>query len=142
LDDTNTMQIGFHRTKEGGPFPMRTNPGFGQDASRPYEERQRTPGDYDAQVNQRTIAVHALEHLASTDRGVSMLRNMVRRGMRLVQDGADVHSIGVEGDPAPTYAHDIVLEVPAAATLEADGELLRDLGRRQVNEWIERKPRL
>ena len=90
LDDTNTMQIGFHRTKAGGPFPMRTKPGFGQDDSRPYEERQRVPGDYDAQVNQRPIAVHDLEHLASTDRGVTMLRNTVRRGIRLVQDGGDV----------------------------------------------------
>ena len=83
-----------------------------------------------------------MEHLASTDRGVSMLRNMVRRGIRLVQDGGDVQSVGVEGDPAPTYAHDIVLDVPPAANADADKELLRDLGRRQVNEWMERKPRL
>ena len=121
---------------------MRSNPGFGQDDSRPYEERQRVPGDYDAQVNQRPIAVHALEHLASTDRGVSMLRNMVRHGIRMVQDGGDLHSVGVAGDPAPTYAHDIVLDVPEAATAAADSELLRDLGRRQVGEWMERKPRL
>ena len=100
------------------------------------------PGDFDAQVNQRTIAVHDLEHLASTDRGVTMLRNMVRRGIRLVQDGGDVHSVGQEGDPAPTYAHDIVLTVPPADTAEADTQLLRDTGRKVVEDWMERKPRL
>ena len=142
VDDTHAMQIGFHRAKEGGPIPLRTSPGFGQDDSRPYEERQRVPGDYDAQVNQRPISIHALEHLASTDRGVSMLRSMVRRGIRLVQDGGDVHSVGTEDSPASTYAHDIVMQVPPAATPEADDALLRDLGRREVEDWMERKPRL
>ena len=45
-------------------------PGFGQSGDRSYAERQRFPADYDAQSSQRPIAVHALEHLASTDRGV------------------------------------------------------------------------
>ena len=49
LDDTHTMQIGFYRAPEGRE--MRRGAGFGQDASRPYEERQRIPGDYDAQVS-------------------------------------------------------------------------------------------
>ena len=35
------------------------------------------------------IARHSLEHLASTDRGVIMLRNMIRQGIRAVQQGAD-----------------------------------------------------
>ena len=45
-------------------------------------ERQRFPADYDAQSSQRPIAIHALEHLASTDRGVIMLRRIVRDGMQ------------------------------------------------------------
>ena len=43
LDDTHTMQIGYYRAPEGKD-PQRGT-GFGQDASRPYEERQRIPGD-------------------------------------------------------------------------------------------------
>ena len=46
LDDTHTMQIGYYRAPEGRE--PRRGAGFGQDATRPYEERQRVPGDYDA----------------------------------------------------------------------------------------------
>jgi hypothetical protein len=71
IDDRHTMQIGFNRALEGRE--VRRGAGFGQDGSRPYEERQRVPGDYDAQVSIRGgIARHGLEHLASTDRGVTM----------------------------------------------------------------------
>ena len=67
---------------------LRRGAGFGQDASRSYEERQRVPGDYDAQVSIHDgIARHGLEHLASTDRGVIMMRNMIRQGIRAVQNG-------------------------------------------------------
>ena len=86
LDDTHTMQIGYYRAPEGREF--RRGAGFGQDASRPYEERQRIPGDYDAQVSiHGGIARHGLEHLASTDRGIIMMRNMIRRGIRAVKSG-------------------------------------------------------
>ena len=85
LDDTHTMQIGYHRAPEGKE--MRRGSGFGQDASRPYEERQRVPGDYDAQVSiHGGMARHGLEHLASTDRGIIMMRNMIRRGIRAVEE--------------------------------------------------------
>src|SRR5256886_15885102 len=88
LDDAHTMQIGYYRAPEGKE--MRRGAGFGQDASRPYEERQRVPGDYDAQVSiHGGVSRHGLEHLAATDRGVTMLRNMIRRGIRATRNGAD-----------------------------------------------------
>jgi hypothetical protein len=65
------MQIGFRRAPEGRE--MRPGNGFGQDGNRSYEERQRVPGDYDAQISIHDgIARHALDHLAATDRGVIM----------------------------------------------------------------------
>ena len=65
---------------------------IGQIADRSYAEQQRQPGDYEAQVSQRSIAIHALEHLGTTDRGVAMLRNLIRRGIAGVANGepADV----------------------------------------------------
>jgi hypothetical protein len=37
------------------------------------------PGDYDVQVSiHNGTARHGLEHLASTDRGIIMMRNMIR----------------------------------------------------------------
>ena len=78
LDDTHTMQIGYQRAPEGRE--VRRGSGFGQDGKRSYEERQRVPGDYDAQISiHGGVARHGLEHLASTDRGIIMMRNMIRQ---------------------------------------------------------------
>src|SRR4051794_29701668 len=44
----------------------------GQLAADSYEAGQRQPGDYEAQVSQRPIAIHGLEHIGATDRGVMM----------------------------------------------------------------------
>jgi hypothetical protein len=108
-------------------------PGFGQSGDRPYEERQRFPADYDAQSSQRTIAIHALEHLASTDRGVVMLRRIVRDGIRAVQAGLDPWGTHwPEGKIVPTHTQDLVLRLPPAASPEADRRLLREAGRRAV----------
>lgn len=46
---------------------------IGQTPDRPYEERQREPGDYDACVSQGLIVNRKAEHLGTTDRGVVML---------------------------------------------------------------------
>ena len=62
------------------------------------------PGDYDAQVTQRPIARHGLEHLGVTDRGIIMLRNIVRRGIREVQEGRDLEQASQAGRGAvPTF---------------------------------------
>src|SRR5262249_33314996 len=72
VDDTHTMNFRMRHVredaKEGPPIMA-----YGQTEG-PYEERQLIPGDYDAQVSQRPIAIHALENLVSSDRGVVMLR--------------------------------------------------------------------
>jgi phenylpropionate dioxygenase-like ring-hydroxylating dioxygenase large terminal subunit len=108
-------------------------PGFGQSADRPYAERQRFPADFDAQSSQRSIAVHALEHLASTDRGVVMLRRIVRDGVRAVARGEDPFGTRwPEGKTVRTFSQDVVWRVPVAATPEDDRRLLRATGRRVV----------
>lgn len=135
IDDTHTMQIGFRRAPEGRE--LRRDAGFGQDGNRPYEARQRVPGDYDAQTSiHGGLARHGLEHLAATDRGVTMLRNMIRRGIRAVQSGADPrHVRSQDGKAIPTYAHDqVVSGIPPAPTPEADRQLLREIGRKVVAE--------
>ena len=54
-------------------------------------------GDYDAQVSQRPIEVHELEHMAATDRGIIMLRNLARAGIHTVRDGGDPPGIPYQG---------------------------------------------
>jgi hypothetical protein len=108
-------------------------PGFGQSEDRPYEERQRFPADYDAQSSQRPIAVHDLEHLGSTDRGVVMLRRIVRAGIRAVARGEDPFGVSrVDTGVITTHTQDTVLKIPAPPDPEADRQLLRATGRRVV----------
>lgn len=135
IDDTHTMQIGFNRAPLGRE--PRRHAGFGQDGDRPYEARQHIPGDYDAQVSiHGGIAQHDLEHLASTDRGIIMLRNMIRRGIRAVQSGADPEYLSRQaGQLIRTYSQDrVVAGVPPAATLAEDCRLLREIARKVVEE--------
>jgi len=137
LDDTHTMQIGFRRAPEGRE--MRPGNGFGQDGNRSYEERQRVPGDYDAQISIHDgIARHALEHLAATDRGVIMMRNMIRQGIRAVQaDGGRGRNSPPNAKTIATYSHDrVVLGIPPAASREEDKRLLREVARKVVTDAV------
>lgn len=130
LDDTHTMQIGYYRAPEGKD--MRRGAGFGQDASRSYEERQRVPGDYDAQVSiHNGVSRHGLEHLASTDRGIIMMRNMIRQAIRANRKGEVLNSPMLKnGAAVPTYSHDrVVAGIAPAANPDADRELLRQVAR-------------
>ena len=149
VDDDQTMIIGVRHTKEGEDTQRALDAGLGEQrrdmmgdmAARAYEDRQRAPGDYEAEVGQRPIAVHALEHLASTDRGVIMLRNLVRQGIRDVQDGKDPLGISRGGNKIiPTYANNTVIRLAPADTLEADRQLLRETGLSKAREYIESPP--
>ena len=135
IDDTHTWNMELAQVDPAwGMTPEQiASPGFGQSDDRPYGERQRHPADYDAQSGQREIAVHALEHLASTDRGVVMLRRIVRDGIRAVAAGQDPWGTHwPEGKVIPTHTQDLVLRIPPAATSEADRRLVRETGRRAV----------
>jgi hypothetical protein len=137
LDDTHTMTIGYQRAPEGKE--PRRGLGFGQDGSRSYEERQRIPGDYDAQVSiHGGVARHGLEHLASTDRGIIMMRNLIRRGIRTVAGGQDLdHPTLSNGAAVPTYSHDrVVSGIAPASTPEEDKKLLREVARNVVEGWV------
>jgi phenylpropionate dioxygenase-like ring-hydroxylating dioxygenase large terminal subunit len=145
IDNTSTMNLGFRHINEAitqeeqdrinAQKNSLTGEGFGQNGNRPYEERQRIPGDYDAQVGQRPIAVHALEHLGTTDRGVVMLRRIVREGVRAVQRGEDPEFLHrEEGRIIPTYSNDTIIRLPKPATDEAEKLLLRETGRKVAEE--------
>jgi hypothetical protein len=60
------------------------------------EEHQRYPGDYETQVGQGSITLHSEERLASSDRGVSMVRRQFKEQVRRVADGLD--PVGVDFD--------------------------------------------
>jgi hypothetical protein len=131
-DDTHTTNFELAQVDPAWGLTQEqvSRPGFGQSDDRPYGERQRFPADFDAQSSQRTVAVHALENLASTDRGVIMLRRILREGIRAVARGRDPYGTKwPEGKAIPTFTQDIVLRVPPAPGAEADRKLLRATGR-------------
>ena len=77
--------------------------------------------------------MHALEHLGSADRGVIMLRRIVRDGIRAVAQGGDPWGTHwPEGKVVRTFTQDVVFEIPPASSPEADRRLLRDTGRRVI----------
>lgn len=61
------------------------------------EEHQRFPGDYEAMVSQGAIAKHSEEHLATSDRGIVMLRRLLQQQLEAVREGRD--PAGVFFDP-------------------------------------------
>ena len=113
----------------------------GQVAAESYEAGQRHPGDYEAQVSQRSIAIHGLEHLGATDRGVTMFRNQIRRGVRAVTAGQDPAGVcRKEGAAIPTYCNDTVVRVPPPEIGAADAGLMRETGRRLAEAYLKDPP--
>jgi len=115
----------------------------GQLAADSYEESQRRPGDYEAQVSQRPIAIHGLEHLSATDRGISLFRQQIRRGIRAVRAGRDAAGLCRDaGAVIPTYCNDTIVHVPPAATPAADKTRMRQTGWVLAQAYLTKPPLL
>ena len=82
---------------------------IGQTADeRPYEERQKQPGDYEAQVSQRPIAIHDLENHGSSDAGVIRIRHLLRKQVSALERG-EYFPYPESGETGiPTYIQDSV----------------------------------
>jgi len=99
IDDTQTRVFAMVRKQKGQPaqgLPV-------YDGNRSWfelsdEEHQRFPGDFEAQTGQGAITLHSEERLASSDRGVSMVRRQFKQQVQVVADGGD--PAGVEFDEA------------------------------------------
>jgi nitrite reductase/ring-hydroxylating ferredoxin subunit len=146
LDNTSTMLIEYrHVSETEGVTPAwwadREIMLPGQLAADTYAESQRRPGDFEAQVSQRPIAIHGLEHLSETDRGVSMFRNQLRRGTRAVQAGQDPVGLCRDaGVVSATYCNDTVVREPLAENEAMDRQLLRETGRRLAASYLSDPP--
>ena len=132
IDDTHSLVIGYVHVDESARRDWKPAVDtVGQTGERPYDQRQRQPGDFDAQTSQRPIAVHALEHLASTDRGVIMFRKLLREGIEAVRSERDPRGlVRHDGGPIQTYSQDTILRIPPEATPEGDLVLLRETARK------------
>jgi phenylpropionate dioxygenase-like ring-hydroxylating dioxygenase large terminal subunit len=99
IDDTSFRIYVAGRVKQSGDIGrMRSkfNGKFWWDMTE--EEHRAYPGDYEAQVGQGPITLHSEEHFGQSDRGVLMVRRMLRDQLDRLQAGGD--PVGVDFDPA------------------------------------------
>ena len=138
-DDTHASVFGIRHfnaesdpKSKGDPLKLGVGGGdflFGQTGDRSDEVRHRYPGDWDVVSSQRPIAVHAKENLASSDRGVAMLRKMCRDALHdRVPDAWPKPANGGE-TRRRGYTNDTIFNVPALDDAEADFTMLEDIGR-------------
>ncbi len=133
IDDTSFMELGWLIESDEMQFDdeMVAKLHFGMLGDRPMEERQRAPGDYDAQVSQGTVHARAREHLASSDRGVAMFRRMLKTGIEDVKQGrAPLGSRRAEGEIIRTYTQNAVVACPPAADPAEDKRQMKATGQR------------
>ena len=147
IDDTNTLFVELrHVSEKNGVTPAwwadRNTALPGQLAAETYEAGQRRPADFEAQVSQRPIAIHGLEHLGGTDRGVSMFRRQVRRGIRAVAAGRDPAGLSRDAGVIATYCNDTIVRLPPADSEAEDKALMRATGRRLAAGYLKDPPLL
>ena len=103
IDQTTTRVYTMVRTQRGGP--AQGDAAYGPDGRRwielTDEEHQRYPGDYEAQVGQGAVTLHGDERLASSDRGVSMVRRLWKEQLDVVHDGGDPVGVSFDTDSPP-----------------------------------------
>ncbi len=112
---------------------------FGQLDDRPYHDRQRQPGDYDALTSQGRVTIHDYEHLAPTDVGIIMLRNRIRTGIAAVEAGGTPAEARYGSGPITTYTQNTVVraaDVDAGADLRSIGRAVADGNHRDLLEPV------
>jgi nitrite reductase/ring-hydroxylating ferredoxin subunit len=123
VDDTHCFYVGFrqfndvidprHEGREQdvglGKIDL-----MGQTNERPYAERQRSPGDWDAMVSQGGITNHSNENLCWTDKGIAQVRRQIRNGIRKLKETGRLpeqpRQYGAQ--IVPTYNNETILNVP------------------------------
>ncbi len=87
---------------------------MGQTDERPYLERQKSPGDWDAIVAQGHITNHRNENLCWTDKGVALVRRQIRNGIRKLRSAGQLPEQPRRYGRAivPTYNNETILRVP------------------------------
>jgi nitrite reductase/ring-hydroxylating ferredoxin subunit len=107
IDDTHYRIYVAGRVAAGGTLLPRAPDGPKRKPWREMSdtERRDRPGDWEAQVGQGPITFHSEEHLATSDKGIAMLRRLLKRQVEAVAQGKD--PIGVSFDPgAPPVRFD------------------------------------
>ena len=96
---------------KGPVLPPRARHGGKLWAELTEDEHRRMPGDAEAMVSQGPIAARNREHLASSDRGVILVRQRIREAIEAVERGEDPPGVarGADEPVVSTTAGNLVL---------------------------------
>lgn len=90
IDDSNYRIYTAGRVDEkGGLTRFRSRYNNKTWAELSEEEHQRYPGDYETQTSQGATAHHSEEHLATSDKGIALLRRFLEAQLKRVASGED-----------------------------------------------------
>ncbi|MDH3691837.1 MAG: aromatic ring-hydroxylating dioxygenase subunit alpha [Gammaproteobacteria bacterium] len=139
LDDENTVAFAWANFgKRGDPPEWNTPEGpelieQGEVFDRPYEQRQRFPGDAEAVEGMGKITIHENENLVVSDKGIALMRRRLRQQIRDVAKGLKPSMVtDLKPNPIPTYGGDSVITIPA----NSDGDESQFLSR-LAHEFVE-----
>ena len=145
IDDTNTMVIAWRHFRPGDDPRGLTNKDevgfgktdfYGQSADRPYEQRQRDPGDYDAWVSQGPKNIHQRENICFSDRGVAKARRQLKKQIEALQAGQEPDQPAITYESViPTYGGDTMLRIPLQ-TGRDDDAIRKEVARKVADIYI------
>lgn len=146
VDDTNTIIYGWRMFGESiDPLHKgdRNRLGWddmdfleGQVGNRSYEQGQRAPGDWEAIVSQRPIAIHTLENPMSGDVGVYLARKLLREAIRGKNPAAlseHMHARGNAGNRHYCYTQNTILDIPPREDVKEDEALVQEVSKRVLD---------
>lgn len=119
-------QVAMRRPERFGKYKLEDFPPIPEDhrARHNYKECQQAPGDYEAIISQRPIAVHALENPTKFDAGVYMFRKMLRDALRGTNQAATPEGFAEwlkENAGAPnSYCSGNVLAIPESDDIDLE----------------------
>jgi phenylpropionate dioxygenase-like ring-hydroxylating dioxygenase large terminal subunit len=102
IDDTSFRIYVAGRVKAKGDIARMRSKFNGKDWWDMSEaEHQSHPGDYEAQVGQGAITIHSEEHFAQSDRGIVIMRRMLREQLDRIAQGHDPIGVSFEETAPP-----------------------------------------
>lgn len=131
-------QVAMRRPERFGKYKLEDLPPIPSDhrARANYKDCQYAPGDYEAIISQRPIAIHALENPTKFDAGLYMFRKLLRDAVRGSNPNASPEQFAQwlkDNAGAPNaYCCGNVFELPVGRTTEEEITLRRHLAKQVV----------
>ena len=135
-------QVALRRPQRFGQYKLEDMPPIpANHRERPhYKDAQYAPGDYEAIISQRPIAVHALENPTKFDAGVFMFRKLLRDAVRGTNPSATPEKFAEwlheQGAAPNSYCSGNVFELTVGRNKEEEVTLRRHLAREVVKILI------